>query len=133
MEYQEKHLAENIRNDMGMNEEELQEMREADVDDETLHALSLAGRVEWKKRILYYANLLNSQMKKILDNELALGNRISDAHCDYPELGSIHVTLAEKFKGNYKEQNVKYTKGNDPHYWFEDYTSLNQPRHMILH
>lgn len=49
MEYQEKHLAENIRNDMGMDEEELQEMREADVDDETLHALSLAGRVEWKK------------------------------------------------------------------------------------
>ena len=59
---------ENIRNDMGMNEEELQEMREADVDDETLHALSLAGRVEWKKRILYYANLLNSEMKKILDD-----------------------------------------------------------------
>lgn len=133
MLYAEKHLAKNIRNDRGMNEEELQEMRDAGVDEETLEALSLAGRVEWKKRILSYANLLNSEMKKILDNELALGNTIADASSDYPDQGSIHVTLAEKFKGKYSIQGVKYHKGNDPHYWFEDYCSTIEPRHMILH
>ena len=46
MLYAEKHLAKNIRNDRGMNEEELQELRNAGADEETLEALSLAGRVE---------------------------------------------------------------------------------------
>ena len=43
MEYQEKHLAENIRKEKEKKKEKLQERPEADVHDETLHALSLAG------------------------------------------------------------------------------------------
>lgn len=88
---------------------------------------------KFRKEILDYANLLNPIMKKILDNELRLGNKISCASSNYPDQGSLNVTLAERFKGKYKFKNVDYTKINDPHYWFEDYTSAADPRHMILH
>lgn len=132
MKYQEKHLSKSLLKDKGMTDKELQEMRELGVDEENLEALSPQGRVEMKQRILYYANLINPIMQTILDHELKLGNRISDASCDYPDQGSIHVTLAKSFLGKYKIENVIYHKGNDPHYWSEDYMSETEPRHLIL-
>lgn len=133
MKYIKEHLSQDLLDDQGMNEEELLEMKEAGVDDETLAALSPQGRESIRQRVLHYANLLHPTMKIILDQELKLGNRISDAYKDYPDEGSIHVTISEKFKGQYQLEGVKFTQGNDPHYWSEDYMMQATPRHLILH
>lgn len=133
MKYTEEHLSQELVDDQGMNEQELLEMKEAGVDEETLLALSPKGRDGIRKTVLHYANLLHPTMKVILDQELKLGNRISDASDDYPDKGSINVTISKKFKGQYQLQGVQYTQTNDPYYWFEDYMMQTKPRHLILH
>lgn len=85
------------------------------------------------KQILDHANSLDPDLKKILDNELKLGNKISSASSDYPDVGSIPVTLAEELQAKYKIKKVQYSKINDPHYWSEYYMSLTDPRHRILY
>ena len=51
---------------------------------------------------------------------------------DYPEKGSINVTLEKRFSAKYHSEITKYTLCNDPHYWFADYSTKTEPKHLLI-
>jgi hypothetical protein len=71
-------------------------------------------------------------LQNILDEELKAGNKVEDVASDYPDAGSLCVTLSQRFKRSYKTGNLQYTLTNDPHYWYADYCTTSQPRHMVI-
>lgn len=89
--------------------------------------------VEEIEVILKKVNGLPIEMKSILKAELRCGNKIKDINYDYPDKGSVAITLSERFRGKYNIKNVIHSKNNDPHYWGEDYCSESHPRYLILH
>jgi hypothetical protein len=76
-------------------------------------------------------NDLRPELQKILDLELKVGNRVLDASRDWPDPGSVFITLREPFHRRYDVKDpVRYNEPNDPHYWQADY-SCGNPCHVL--
>lgn len=82
--------------------------------------------------MLLQLHQLTPALQNILDEELKAGNKVDDVANDYPDPGSICVTLSQRFKRSYKTGSLQYTLTNDPHYWYADYCTTSQPRHMVI-
>ena len=84
------------------------------------------------KEILKYLNLLNPALKSIVDAELLKGNFVTGANIDYPQKGSINVTMSKPFTNEYENTKVKFTLCDDPHYWYADYSTYTKPEHILI-
>lgn len=74
---------------------------------------------------------LHPELQSILDGELDAGNRVIDASRDWPEEGSVFVTMAEPFRVRHQvPDSVRYDEPGDPHYWKADY-SCGDPVHVL--
>ena len=94
---------------------------------------SLYIGLQKKREILDCMNDLHPELKKILDRELESGNRVQDASRDWPENGSIFITLRDPFHGVYSSiSKAGYSEPGDPHYWTADY-SFGTPLHVVAH
>lgn len=84
------------------------------------------------KEILKYLNLLDPDLKTIVDAELLKGNFVTGAGIDYPQKGSINVTLSQHFTYEYESSKVKFSLCNDPRYWYADYCTYKKPEHILI-
>jgi len=76
-------------------------------------------------------NDLHPELQEILDLELKAGNLVLEASRDWPEPGSVFITLRQPFHQKYEVRDpVQYDEPNDPHYWQADY-SCGKPRHIL--
>lgn len=72
-------------------------------------------------------------LQGMLDAELKARNKVSSAMLNYPDPGSICVTLSKRFQIKHKPgAQAKYTLCNDPHYWYADYSTVGMPRHVLI-
>lgn len=83
-------------------------------------------------RALALLHHLPPALQFILDAELKAGNKVMDVMSDYPDPGSICVTMQHRFKRRYKTGGVQFNLTNDPHYWYADYSTTEMPRHLII-
>jgi hypothetical protein len=75
---------------------------------------------------------LHPLLQHIVDAEIKRGNRVRDAGNNYPQDGSIHVTMSERFDQRYSSAAVPFSLCNDPHYWHADYSTTEQPSHLLI-
>ena len=76
-------------------------------------------------------NDLRPELQEILDLELEAGNRVLDTSRDWPDPGSVFITLKLPFHRKYEVKDpVRYDEPNDPHYWQADY-SCGKPCHVL--
>ena len=85
-----------------------------------------------RQQILINLNQLHPALKSIVDVELKRGNRVSSAGNDYPNAGSINVTMSLPFTDQYASSDVIFSLCNDPHYWYADYSTLGNPQHLLI-
>lgn len=85
-----------------------------------------------RNEILKNLNRLHPELKKIVDAELKKGNHVIDAGCDYPHAGSVHVTMSKRFSKAYENSEARFALCNDPHYWHADYSTLDEPAHLLI-
>lgn len=83
-------------------------------------------------------NALPTNMQEALLHELEKGNSVTALQMDdWPHIGSIVVSLADKFKGTYGEGNrygVTFRLMNDPHYWIANiHQVVNGTEHLIIY
>lgn len=73
---------------------------------------------EWYKII----RRLPGSLRAALLAELKRGNYETSLNTDWPQTGSIVITLGSSFKSNFAKSKlgVKKSKTNDPHYWRQD-------------
>jgi hypothetical protein len=80
--------------------------------------------------------LLNTRLRPalqaVLAAEVAAGNRVSDAGVDWPDPGSVHVTLRDHFGDRHANETVAFSLCDDPHYWHADYSTVDTPRHLLI-
>jgi hypothetical protein len=93
---------------------------------------STAGFRARKAEVLDCLNRLHPVLQHIVDQELERGNRVYDAGNDYPHKGSIHVTMSKRFDNRYESAAAPFSLCNDPHYWHADYSTIEQPSHLLL-
>ncbi len=78
-----------------------------------------------REQILKHLNQLHPALKAIVAAELKRGNFVNGAGADYPQQGSINVTMSKTFGDQYEKHNgelVTFSVCTDPHYWSADYT-----------
>lgn len=75
---------------------------------------------------------LASPIKDIFTAELKRGNIVVDLGENYPDKGSIHVTLRDRFDDRYASTDAIFSLCDDPHYWHADYTTAHFPRHLLI-
>lgn len=75
---------------------------------------------------------LHPALQAIVAAEVSAGNRVRDANVDWPDPGSVHVTLARRFDGRHANAEAVFSLCNDPHYWHADYSTANEPRHLLI-
>ena len=75
---------------------------------------------------------LNPALQKIVAAEVASGNRVSDAGVDWPDPGSVHVTLRDHFGSGHASAEAVFSLCNDPHYWHADYSTAGKPGHLLI-
>lgn len=75
---------------------------------------------------------LHPALQKIVATEVASGNRVSDAGIDWPDPGSVHVTLRDRFDGRHTNAQAVFSLCNDPHYWHADYSTTGKPTHLLI-
>lgn len=71
-------------------------------------------------------------LKDIVVAELRRGNKIADAGRDYPDNGSVYVTMRDRFDDKYASKHAVFSLCNDPHYWHADYSTVISPRHLAI-
>lgn len=73
---------------------------------------------EWYKIL----RRLPGSLRTALLAELKRGNHVVLLNTDWPQTGSIVITLGSSFKSNFAKSKlgVKKSKTNDPHYWRQD-------------
>ncbi|XUY25670.1 hypothetical protein RMR21_008580 [Agrobacterium sp. rho-8.1] len=71
-------------------------------------------------------------LKDIVAAEIDRGNKIVDVGKDYPDKGSVHVTLRDRFDEKYASKDAVFSLCNDPHYWHADYATATFPRHLLI-
>jgi len=70
---------------------------------------------------LFESNELNA----ILRDELALGNEIAEESAWPPKCKKL-IILKHRFIRNHKTTTLTYNQINDPHYWYADYSTIDQ-------
>ena len=75
---------------------------------------------------------LAAPIKAIVVAELKRGNIIVNVGKDYPDEGSVHITLRDSFDGRYESEDVVFSVCDDPHYWHADYITKTIPRHLLM-
>ena len=71
-------------------------------------------------------------LRNIVAAELQRGNTIADEGKDYPDNGSVHVTMRDRFDDRYASKDALFSLCDDPHYWHADYSSVTHPRHLLI-
>jgi hypothetical protein len=95
------------------------------------HVKSMWIGLEKDREIVECMNDLRPELQEILDQELKAGNRVLEALRDWPDPGSVFITLRQPFHKKYDVQDpVLYSEPNDPHYWKADY-SCGKPVHVL--
>jgi hypothetical protein len=66
---------------------------------------------------------LCSELRGLLDSELAAGNQIAETSRGWPKPNSIFVLLASPFRATSEvlPRGVTYVDVNDPHWWKAEY------------
>ena len=75
---------------------------------------------------------LHPALQKILAAEIASGNRVVDVGIDWPDAGSVHVTLHNHFDNRHTNAEAVFSLCDDPHYWHADYSTAAKPTHMLI-
>ena len=74
---------------------------------------------------------LNKSLRIILEEELRNGNLVFDVNMDFPEKGSLQVSMQRPFYKVYEIDNVEKYEDVDPHYSGVEY-SCGKPVHAII-
>ncbi|OPL19272.1 MAG: hypothetical protein AVO35_11885 [Candidatus Aegiribacteria sp. MLS_C] len=97
------------------------------------HVRPLRIGAEAAKEILECMRDLHPELRKLLDAELEAGNRVTDASRDWPDEGSIFLTMSGPFRTGYDRAGpLRYNEPGDPHYWTADY-SCGDPLHIVAY
>lgn len=119
--------------------EELQALKDAGQFDPDIHREDgtivgddPASQQAMRDDILKYLNQLHPALQNIVDAELAKGNFVYGAGIDYPEPGSIQVTLSRYFDDDYDSEETPFSYLNDPRYWHADYQTIEKPVHLLI-
>lgn len=75
---------------------------------------------------------LHPALQAIVAAEVASGNRVCDAGVDWPDTGSVHVTLDRYFDNRHACAQAVFSLCDDPHYWHADYSTVDKPRHLLI-
>lgn len=75
---------------------------------------------------------LHPALQKILAAEIASGNRVVDVGIDWPDAGSVHVTLHKHFDKRHANAEAAFSLCDDPHYWHADYSTTAKPTHLLI-
>ncbi|MDQ0037451.1 hypothetical protein J2W30_005227 [Variovorax boronicumulans] len=75
---------------------------------------------------------LHPALQKILAAEIASGNRVVDVGIDWPDAGSVHVTLHNHFDNRHTNAEAVFSLCDDPHYWHADYSTTSKPTHLLI-
>ena len=95
------------------------------------HVRSLQIGLQKVSEILGCMNDLHPPLRALLDAELEAGNHVIDGSRDWPDPGSILITLEVPFHGEYSTAGgVVHNTDVDPHYWHADYT-CGRPVHIL--
>jgi len=81
-------------------------------------------------RSLDLLGALHPEIRAILEEELNRGNKIFAVTQDYPEQGSISVSLRYPFKQAYNKPGLTFFQGETPHDIGQSYT-VGKPAHQI--
>ncbi len=63
----------------------------------------------------------STELTLILNQEIKLGNRISETSKGWPQENTIIIFLDKPYKKQYKSENIEYRNIDDPHYWKAEY------------
>lgn len=110
----------------------IKEMKAAGTYDDYIKNSSPAAQQLEIAKALEALNQLPQALQKVLDAELKAGNKVTDVNRNYPDEGSICVTLVKRFKNKYKDKELVYSLCNDPHYWYADYCTIHTPKHLLI-
>lgn len=77
-------------------------------------------------------NQLPAVLQQVLDGELKAGNKVADVSRNYPDQGSVSVTMTKRFKNKYTANGLVYSLCDDPHYWYADYSTIGMPRYLLI-
>ena len=75
---------------------------------------------------------LHPALQRILAAEVASGNRVVDVGIDWPDAGSVHVTLHNHFDNRHATAEAVFSLCDDPHYWHADYSTTSKPTHLLI-
>ncbi len=99
----------------------------------TAGCLDLALAPDQRARVLALLNeRLHPTLRHIVAAEVARGNRVCDAGTDWPDAGSVHVTMSQRFTGRHANAQAAFSLCDDPHYWHADYSTAGTPRHLLI-
>lgn len=91
-----------------------------------------AARADRPAALVLLNTRLHPALRKIIAAEVALGNRVVDVGTDWPDPGSVHVTLRDHFSNRHASAEVTFSPCNDPHYWHADYSTADTRRHLLI-
>jgi len=95
------------------------------------HVSPWVGAVNERQKIVECMNDLWTELQVILDMELRAGNLVFQASRNWPDPGSVFITLKKPFHQSYPVKDpVKYSEPKDSHYWEADY-SCGKPVHVL--
>jgi|GEM_PF-1850742 len=112
--------------------ETIKEMKVAGTYDDYIKNSSPEAQQQEIESALEALNQLLPALQTVLDAELKAGNKVADVGRNYPDEGSICVTLTKRFKNKYKTNDLVYSLSNDPHYWYADYCTVGTPKHLLI-
>lgn len=67
----------------------------------------------------------SNELNDILNSELARGNEIAEDSAWPPKCKKL-IVLKRRFHHPYAAGSLEYRKISDPHYWYAEYTTINQ-------
>lgn len=105
---------------------------EMHMEDGSIAGCSAEDQQVIRRQILINLNQLHPVLKSIVDAELKRGNRVCSAGNDYPAIGSINITLSKPFTDQYESSDAIFSLCNNPHYWYADYHTVEEPQHLLI-
>jgi hypothetical protein len=105
------------------------------MEDGSIKGFSSKDQEENCKIILGHLNLLHPTLQAIVEAEMKEGNFVYGSCKDYPDPGSISITMQKDFTNKYQRIGVRYVPCFDPHYWrasYEVYHEFNNCTHLLI-
>jgi len=93
---------------------------------------SFARTTERREALALLNTRLHPALQRIVAAEVAAGNRVNGAGIDWPDPGSVHVTMGKHFGDGHSSADAAFSLCNDPHYWRADYSTAEKPRHLLI-